>query len=189
MAAMTDGPLARFDRAAAVADRVIAAVEPDQLELPSPCTEWSVRQVINHVVLGSLRFATMVGGGGTAAALDQDHLGADPLGAFRDAVRGLRAAFSADGVLDRTYPTPFGEGPGSLLVTMRVVEMSVHAWDIAKATGQSTDLDPELAESNLSALRTALPADRDRTPFGTPRSAPADATAADRLAAFMGRTV
>jgi uncharacterized protein (TIGR03086 family) len=185
---MTENPFARFDRAAAVADGVIAAVKPDQLGDPTPCSEWSVRQLINHMVTGNLVFVSMTTGGPTPDR-SQDHLGDDPLGAFRSTVRDLRAAFSAEGVLDRTYPTPFGENPGIVLVTMRTLEMSVHSWDIAKAVGQSTDLDPELAEWGLRSLQHAMPADRAGSPFDTEQPAPADATAADRLAAFAGRAV
>jgi uncharacterized protein (TIGR03086 family) len=185
---MTEIPFAQFDRAAAVADSVISAVKPDQHGDPTPCTDWSVRQLINHLVVGNLTFTSMVTDG-PGPDRSQDQLGDDPLGAFRGTVRELRAAFSADGVMDRTYPTPFGQSPGIILVTMRAMEMSVHSWDIAKATGQSTDLDPELADWGLRALRNALPTVRDGSPFGTEQPAPPDATAADRLAAYAGRAV
>jgi uncharacterized protein (TIGR03086 family) len=185
---MTENPFAQFDRAAALTDGVIAAVKPDQLDDPSPCTDWSVRQVINHLVTGNLTFVSMVTG---APGPDRsaDHLGDDPLAAFRTTLRALREAFSIEGTLQKTYPTPFGERPGTVLVDMRVIEMTIHSWDIAKGSGQSTELDPELAESSLASMRAALPADRGRSPFGAEQPAPAGATAADRLAAFAGRTV
>lgn len=185
---MTGSPLAQFDRAAAVADGVIAAVQPDQLGDPTPCTEWNVRQLINHVVTGNLSFVAIVAGS-PPPDRSKDHLGDDPLGAFRQTVRDLRAAFEADGALARTYQTPLGEGPGALLVSMRTAEMTIHSWDIAKATGQSTDFDPELAEQVLRSVRPAFPADRGGSPFRPEQPAPPDASAADRLAAFAGRAV
>jgi uncharacterized protein (TIGR03086 family) len=181
--------LVKFDRSAAVADRVIAAIKPDQLDDRTPCTEWTVRQVVNHLVTGNLVFVAMVTGG-PRPDRSQDMLGDDPAGAFRDTLRRLRAEFAADGVLERTFPTPFGPGPGSLLVHMRVNEMLIHAWDLATATGQSTDLDPELAEECLASFRAGRPIPRGgESPFGPEQPAPAVATAADRLAAHMGRTV
>jgi uncharacterized protein (TIGR03086 family) len=185
---MAENPLAQFDRAVAVANDVIAAVKPDQLDHPTPCTDWSVRQLLNHLVGGNLMFASIVT---DAPRPDRsvDHLGDDPLGAFQDTVLDLRTLFSADGVLAATYDTPIGRGPGSQLVTMRVVEMTVHSWDLAKATGQSTDLDPELAEECLVTLRAATARGRDGGPFGPERPAPEGASAADRLAAFAGRAV
>jgi uncharacterized protein (TIGR03086 family) len=185
---MSENPFALLDRAAAVADSVIAGVKPDRLDNPSPCTEWSVREVVNHLVTGNMVFISMLTG---APRPDRsvDHLGDDPLAAFRDTFQALRAGFAGEGVLDKTYPTPFGPGPGSLLVEMRTTEMTVHSWDIARGSGQSTDLDPGLAESRLASLRAALPADRTGSPFGPEQPAPAGATAADRLAAFAGRAV
>jgi uncharacterized protein (TIGR03086 family) len=185
---MSENPFALLDRAAAVADSVIAGVKSDQLDNPSPCTEWSVRDVINHLVTGNLVFISMLTG---APRPDRsvDHLGDDPLAAFRDTFRTLRAAFAGEGVLDKTYPTPFGSGPGSLLVEMRTTEMTIHSWDIARGSGRSTDLDPELAESRLASLRAALTGDRSGSPFAAERAAPPGASAADRLAAFAGRAV
>ncbi len=184
---MTENPLAQFDRAAAVAEEVIAAVKPDQFDHPTPCTTWTVRQVINHIVTGNLFFASIVSGG-PRPDRSRDHLGDDPVGAFREAVRHLRAAFAGEGVLARTYDTPIGPGPGPLLVRMRVNEMFVHAWDVAKATGQSTDLDPQLAEHCLAGFRAVPFIPRgEGTAFGVEQEPPAGATAADRLAAFVGR--
>jgi uncharacterized protein (TIGR03086 family) len=185
---MTQNPLARFDRAAAVADATIAAVKTNQLGDPTPCTEWSVRQVINHMATGNLFFISMMGLG-PRPDRTRDHLGDDPLAAFRESLRDLREAFSADGVLEATYPTPFGERPGTVLVHMRTVEMTVHSWDVATATGQSTDFDPELAEACLGSRRAWLATGREGSPFGTEQPAPAGASAADRLAAFAGRAV
>ncbi|NJC69784.1 TIGR03086 family protein [Planosporangium thailandense] len=186
---MTENPFSQFDRSTAVAEQVIGAIRRDQFDDPTPCTDWSVRQLINHLVTANLTFVSILTGGPRPDP-ERDHLGGDPLAAFRAATLEARAAFVVEGALDRTYPTPFGQRPGPLLLTMRVVDTTVHAWDLAKATGQSTDLDPELAEVALSALRAALPADRSGgTPFGPEQPAPAGATAADRLAAFAGRAV
>jgi uncharacterized protein (TIGR03086 family) len=170
-----------------VAEKAIAAVRPDQLDDPTPCTQWSVRQLINHLVTGNLTFVSMVAGT-PPPDRSKDHLGEDPTGAFRETVGRLRTAFAADGALDRTYPTPFGPGPGTRIVTMRVIEMMTHSWDLAKATGQPTDLDPELAEYSLASFRAAGPIPRGgSSPFAAEQPLPAGASAADRLAAFLGR--
>jgi uncharacterized protein (TIGR03086 family) len=179
--------LSRFDRAAAAAEQVIRAVKPDQLDDPSPCTDWTVRQVINHVVGGSLFFQGFLTG---EPPIDRatDYLGADPLQAFRNSVGSLREAFVRE-TPDRVVPTPFGEAPVRRLVEMRTTEMLLHGWDIAKATGQSTDLDPELADSRLESFRMMRAEGRGRGMFNDAQPARADATAADRLAAASGRAV
>jgi uncharacterized protein (TIGR03086 family) len=92
--------------------------------------------------------------------------------------------------MERIVSTPMGERPGAVLVQLRVAELLVHGWDLARATGQDTDLDPELAEVVRTAWTTQL-GDRPRTllPFDEPQPVPDDAPAADRLAAYLGRSV
>jgi uncharacterized protein (TIGR03086 family) len=186
---MTDpNPLARFDRAAAAADAAIAGVRPEQLDAPTPCTEWTVRQLLNHIVGGTRMFHSMQTGGGPVDRA-ADFLGDDPLAAFRASVAELRAAFAEDGALTKIVPTPFGDAPGTVLVNMRVNEMLVHGWDVARATGQSTDLAPELAAECVEEFRRMRASGRGKGMFADPTEAPAGATPADQLAAVAGRTV
>jgi uncharacterized protein (TIGR03086 family) len=189
MATMSDpNPIARFDRAAGAADAVIAGVRPDQLDVDTPCSEWTVRQLLNHLVGGTLLFQRMTTGG-EPVDRSADFLGADPAEAFRTGVAQLRAAFVADGAMTRVVTTPFGERPVAVLVDMRVTEMMTHGWDLAKATGQSTDLDPELAAHCLESFRAARATGMGRGMFAEAKEAPAGATVADQLAALAGRTV
>jgi uncharacterized protein (TIGR03086 family) len=186
---MTENLLALYRRAADLAEGIVGRVRRDQLGDPTPCTEWSVRELINHVVTGNLFFVHLATGS-PAPGRGRDHLGDDPVAAFRDAVRAVSAAFEADGFLERVVHAPFGEASGSTLIDMRRNELTVHGWDVAKATGQSTDLDREVVAACLASY-TASPRlkNREGGPFGVEQHAPPDATDADRLAAFLGRTV
>ncbi len=87
--------------------------------------------------------------------------------------------------------TPFGEQNGGFLLGLATGDIFVHAWDLARALGKPTDLDPELAETLLARMRTTLPdAARGKgRAFGPVQPVAADAPAADRLAAFTGRAV
>lgn len=182
-------PLDAFDRAAAAATAIVAGITDDQLALPSPCTEWTVRELVNHLVTGNLMSVAIVEG---RAHPDRnvDRLGSDPKAVFAESLAASRAALHQPGLLERTVTTPMGEAPGAVLVQMRVAELLVHGWDLARATGRSTDIDAELAGSVLAAWQARL-ADRPRTltPFADPQPVPDDATAADRLAAYLGRSV
>jgi uncharacterized protein (TIGR03086 family) len=180
--------LARFDRATTAAGAVVDGVKPEQLDDPTPCTEWTVRQLVNHVVGGTRQFISMMTGGGQLDR-SQDFLGDDPSGAFRASVAELRALFAADGALEKVVQTPFGPNPAATLVGMRVNEMLLHGWDLAKATGQSTDLDPELAESCIPAFKAARAGGRGKGMFADEQPAPDDAPPADRLAAAAGRSL
>ena len=188
---MSDDPIALFQRAAALANATVSAVRPDQLGLPTPCTEWTVRELINHMLTGNLFFVSLATG---APAPDRtaDHVGDDHVASFRDSLAQLSAAFTEPGFLGKPVPTPDGEATGAVLAEMRFNEFVIHSWDLAKATGQSTDLDHELAERVLASMRISPLLARARGkggPIGEQQPAPADATPADRLAAFMGRPV
>lgn len=88
---------------------------------------------------------------------------------------------------------PFGELPAGMYLGLATNDVFTHGWDLAKATGQQTDLDPDMAAELLAAMEAGLPDARRGpdgvAPFGPKQSAPQGAGAADRLAAFLGRIV
>ncbi len=191
---MTEQPdlVTSMAAAADAVEPIVAAVRPDQWALPSPCTEWDVRGVVEHLVRNTDGFLAAVSGGGASPA--------EPVASVPDA--GLAAAFAASnarllavlrepGALERTLPLPSGEMPAAVAAGFGLVDLLVHGWDVAKATGQPTDFAPELNEAALAMTRQAMSAfDRSTmTAFAPEQPAPDDASAADRLAAFLGRAV
>ena len=186
---MPDDLLTYFHRAAALVDSTVAAVRPDQFGEPTPCTQWTVKDLINHVLTGNLYFVSLATG---APPPDRtvDHLGDDHVTAFRQSLTHVREVFVEPGFLERGVATPFGQGTGAVLVDMRFNEFLVHSWDLARATGQSTDFDHELARRSLASFQASpmlAAARREGGPFGVEQPAPESATPADRLAAFVGR--
>jgi uncharacterized protein (TIGR03086 family) len=170
---------------------VLTKIQPGQLDAPTPCASWDVRALINHVT-GSARWwaGTISGAADPAAA---DYAAGDYAAAYQESIQIALAAFGADGVLDRTVRLPFGELPGAVVLGMAATEQFTHGWDLARATGQPTDLDPDLAAELLGQARLAI-TDAYRGPdgealFGPVRQAPAGASPADQLAAFLGRAV
>jgi uncharacterized protein (TIGR03086 family) len=89
------------------------------------------------------------------------------------------------------FKLPFGEIPGQVFIGMRTSDVLTHAWDLAAATGQSTDLDPELAAEQLAAVRAYVgPQFRGPgMPFGDEQPCSSERAPADQLAAFLGRKV
>jgi uncharacterized protein (TIGR03086 family) len=171
---------------------VLAGVSRDQLGLPTPCASWTVADVINHVVRGHHFFAASIRG--ERPSTDQpDFAAGDFMAAFDDASAASLAAFGADGAMERTVRLPFGEMPGSTVVGLAATDTLTHGWDVARATGQPSDLAPELAASLLAGVRAALPpgvrGPDGQAPFGPEQEAPAGSSNADQLAAFLGRTV
>ncbi|MBV2156586.1 TIGR03086 family metal-binding protein [Kitasatospora sp. SUK 42] len=184
---MTANDLELLNVAGAAFEAVLKEVKQPQLTEPSTCDGWSVRELVAHVVSGNLMFVRLVTGADVAPG--EDVLGDDPVRAFRESQDGLWRAFSGEGVLERVFQTPMGERPASRLVAVRVVELGLHGWDLARSTGQAIDLPEPVMTAALAQLRMMLPDDRSGLPFGVEREAPEGASAADRLAAFAGRVV
>ncbi|MEV6642274.1 TIGR03086 family metal-binding protein [Amycolatopsis sp. NPDC051371] len=180
-------PLDDFDRAASTVTGLVSALGGDQWTLPTACADWDVRAVVNHLAHGNTKVAFWAGSGPPAP--DGDYLSSSPASAFVASVAAARAVLAEPGLFSRTVTTPLGEVPGVFLVHMRVNEYLAHGWDLADATGASTDLLPDLAEGALEQWRSRFgSAPRPPGgPFGPEVEAPPGATAADRLAAFLGR--
>lgn len=184
------GLLADLERAIVATDAVVAGIQADQWSAPTPCTELDVRGVLNHLVSGNLLFAAIVRGE-PLPDRSEDHLGDDPLAAFRRAAGDLSEAFAKPGVLESVYTAPFGTGQGALLLGVRIVEVLVHGWDLARATGQPADLPEDVAARALAATRRQLTSrpEGPGAPFAPEVFVPEDARAIDRLAGFLGRPV
>jgi uncharacterized protein (TIGR03086 family) len=188
---MSTSPIDGLNGAIEAMRGVLAGLTPDKLSAQTPCASWVVADVINHVIDGTNLMATMLRGeqpGAPAGAAAGDYLAA-----FDAASENIRAAAVSDGAMERMITMRAGEMPGAAVLGLRTTDTLVHAWDIAKGAGQSTDIAPELAAAVLVANRVAISpvmrGDDGKAPFGPEQPAPTDASAADRLAAFLGRTV
>jgi uncharacterized protein (TIGR03086 family) len=177
------GPLGFHRQALGVAQGVVDVVRRSDFELPTPCDEWNVRQVLEHIIGGNRRVA------GNPAAEGEDVIGDDLSGAYATSAAGAAAAFESEGGLDRIYTLKIGEFPGHFAVLARSTDQLAHAWDLAKATGMSTDLSPELYAIALEMLQNRFTAVGRSSSFADEKPAPDGATAADRFAAFAGRRV
>ena len=162
------------------------------LDQPTPCLSWTVGDVINHVIGSAATFADIAETGSYPADdTEHDRTAGDFSDAFRQQAKRVVAAFSVPDAMSKPMKLPFGEVPGAICVWIAAGDIFTHGWDLAKALGQSTDLDPDLAEQLLTRLKPLLP-DAMRGPDGEAAFGPiveiADsAPAADRLAAFEGR--
>lgn len=171
---------------ATLGEAVIAAIAPEQMGLTTPCVEWTVSELIDHIVTGNLNVAARVNGTPRSDP-DRHDLGPDPVVAYRTSIGRLTTAFARDGALTTQHDSPFGQVPGAVLASLRGCEILVHAWDLAHATGQRTDFDPELV-AQAARFFTSAPVPRfPDGPFADAQPEPVDGTAADRLAAFLGR--
>jgi uncharacterized protein (TIGR03086 family) len=180
----------RLKRAFVSTRAILAEVQPEQLDNPTPCTSWDISALIDHFV-GSARWgAATVGSGGDIPGGDSSD---DYLTRYDAIIDAALAAFEAEGALDKMIDLPMGELSGADVLGIVTRDQFVHGWDLARAIGCATDLDPELAAELLTEAQVGISEDtrgpEDVAFFGPIVDAPAGASPADRLAAFLGRSL
>ncbi|MFE9578324.1 TIGR03086 family metal-binding protein [Nocardia sp. NPDC006044] len=142
---------------------VVAGVGDDQWQLPTPCSEWTVTQVIQHAAGDQLAYAAALGIGAGPAYNPFDPSGTidgSPSALVEVAIEQTTAAWATVADDTETVPTPLPHGalPTSVAAVMCALDAAVHAWDIAIGTGQASPLTEELAGYLLTAARTGHPA-------------------------------
>jgi uncharacterized protein (TIGR03086 family) len=179
-----------LEKAYATAREVLSNVKPAQYDDPTPCESFNVGQLIDHMI-GASYFFTMVMNGEEidVNAERPSFIGGDVVAAYDEGAKATIAAFNEPGALDKTVKPPFGEFPAMAFLGLATNEMILHGWDLAKATGQSTDLAPDLAAQLLdnAMLPDEFRGPNGQAPFGPKVDVPASACAADRLAGYFGR--
>lgn len=183
------GSLEDFDAARAEFARIVELVPLSLLENPTPCTEWTLRRLLNHVVTGTQWFTTVVLGEPAPDRLTDQVLD-DPSGAFARRADEFRAAIGAPGALQGTYEHPTGAVPGERYVLMRVNEYLCHGWDVAVTIGETPAFPDDLARRCLAMMKSQLEGrTRERGKgFGVELDGGHSVSDYDRLIAFAGRS-
>src|SRR5438067_13334560 len=123
------------ERALDEAARLVGGVRSDQMDLPTPCSDWDVRTLIAHLVAGNVRFLGVAEGKrAERGPVTPDVLGDDPAGAYRRSAEALRPAWRDPARLDQQCELPFGVRPGRAALAVVVAETVAHGWDLATAT-------------------------------------------------------
>jgi uncharacterized protein (TIGR03086 family) len=175
-------PLALHRDALAAAQQVVDRVDRTHFDISTPCAEWNVRQVLEHMIGGNRRVA------GDPPGEGEDVIGADHRQSYAASAAASLDAFSAHGAMDRMFPLSTGEVPGSFAIQARSNDQLVHAWDLAKAIGVSTDFAPQLCAAALAFLQHRFATHgRNEKTYAEAQPAPTGSSMADRLAAFAGR--
>ncbi|MCW2912674.1 MAG: hypothetical protein JWN52_742 [Actinomycetia bacterium] len=175
---------------------IVAMVTADDLDRPTPCSEWRVRELLEHQIAQNHGFAFAASGQRSELAMWKPRpLDEDPVGHYAESAAAVIAAFAEDGVLDRRFWLPEirdgGPFPAQMAIGFHFVDCVVHGWDLAKALGLPPNVDADLAEAALP-LATQVPDGPDvRGPgqaFSTGVAASIDAPALDRVIAVLGRS-
>jgi uncharacterized protein (TIGR03086 family) len=165
---------AALDRSTARFAELLDAVRDEQWPLPTPNPGWTVHELVNHVVGGNRRYVVLLSAAPTAEVeswRDLDHLGNDPIHAFTDTAAEMIEAFHQPGALTITVHHRLGDRSGAELLVMRVIEHTLHGWDLARAIGADDRLDPDIVATLLAAF-DADPTMLSRTSFPPVQPAP-----------------
>ena len=187
---MAQGLPELHDRALAVTRDYVAGVGENQWNGPSPCEGWDVRELVNHIVGGNFWAGELARGktiDEVGDRLDGDILGDDPTAAYDESARAASEAFQAPGAMEAPCAVSYGPVPGEVYLGHRFIDVVVHRWDVAKATGQDPTLPADLV---LECTEVATPMDAMLRMPGVCGPAVAvadDASPQDRLVAFLGR--
>jgi uncharacterized protein (TIGR03086 family) len=145
----------------------------------TPCAEWDVAGLIEHMVKAQTGSASTVSGKQVAA-------GATPLESFDAAVSAALTALKSPGGLEKKVQGRQGEVPAAQVLSGACMDVTVHTWDLAKATGQDTGLDPEVVQFILPIVEGI--AKRGPGPaFAAPIDPAANASLQDKVIALTGR--
>jgi uncharacterized protein (TIGR03086 family) len=181
-------------RTVAETDRIIQGLDESQLSIQTPCTDWKVRDLINHITGGATMFAISAEQGTVpddqvGQLMGGDNLGDDFKTAWKTASTRAVAAYDDPAVMDKIVKLPFGEMPAGVALNIAIFDVATHAVDLAASVGQSVQ-DTELLEQAL-AMGKAMIGPDFRAPgvFDAEQPCPDDAPIDKRLLAFAGRKV
>ncbi|MDD2858205.1 MAG: TIGR03086 family metal-binding protein [Candidatus Nanopelagicales bacterium] len=173
-------------------DSPLAGVRPDQWATPTGCEGWSVSDLARHVIGANRMSVALLGGGDRAAGIaamactePDDQL----VEAFRASAAAQAAAFAAPGAMGGTVAHPIGDIPAGQLFEFRIIDLAIHGWDLAVATGQSPDIDPALVAFLWERLepRAGHLASTGVFGSGSTGQVPEDAPLQSRLLDILGR--
>ena len=180
-------PLPDVHRAAlAATGRIVAGITSDQLHASTPCDDYDVHGLLQHLIGGNFWVAPLVEGKTIAQVgdtldreFDTDH--------YNVSAQEADVAFSEPGAMQKPVAVSYGPVPAEVYAGHRFLDVLIHGWDLAKATGQDTTLDPELVDACFEVIAPQMDMLKASGMFGTEVKVAADADNQTKLLALLGR--
>ena len=183
-------PIEQLSQILPTLSATVDRIQTMQMNDPTPCSDFTVHDVLDHMMVGAATFASLFRGEQPAEVRAPAVYGWVPTTDFREAMDDLQDAVESPGAMDRMMTTPFGELPGDTCARLVAFDGLVHSWDLASSTDQTLTYPADLVAAVADFARGALRADmRDGVTFKDPTIAPEGAGALEQLVAFSGRTV
>ncbi|MEV8569688.1 TIGR03086 family metal-binding protein [Streptomyces sp. NPDC051322] len=174
-----------LEAAAAQAAPIVRAIDDAQLANPTPCAEYDVRKLLNHLIQVVINFQALAARQDVEFDDGADYLGGDWRTEFGEETRRLIEAWAAPGAEEGT--TGAMGLPARTVGNMVLGDLTVHAWDLARATGQEYTAPAAVLDEARPVLAQMAPMARKAGVFGEPVPVPDDASDLDKLLAATGR--
>ena len=175
-------PVTLFESASSRMAQLLAGVKSDQLNSPTPCSEWTVNDLIGHIQGGAEGLAAKLSGSSPEGA----QVGSDAAASYKAAVSRTLEAAKDPANLEKSVEAGGHEMAGGQFLSIMFLDHLVHCWDLAKATGQDTSMDALLVDACYEIFVPAIDQFRsDR--FAAAVTVSDSASNHDKLIAFMGR--
>jgi len=176
-------------RAAAATATVVRGVTPDTLSAPTPCTDFDVRALLNHLLFYG---PTLAGAGRKELvplpAADVNLASGDWAGTLLAVLDDVASAWSTQAAWDgATRMVGPNEMPAPVIGGMLVGELALHGWDLARATGQTIVLDDALLTYLHEQLSGTAEQGRQMGAYGPEIAVPASASTLDKVLGLTGR--
>jgi len=178
-------------------NRAVAAIGDDQWAAATPCSDWTVHDLLNHLVSEQLWVPALLGGATIAEVgdrFDGDQLGVDPRRAWAESAVAARVAWVQPGAIERTVHLSFGDTTAAEYGWQMTLDLAVHGWDLSTAVNSRDHrgdpgvvIDPDLAETLLERFEDQVEQWRGSGIFGPPVPVPDHSDAPTRLLALLGR--
>jgi uncharacterized protein (TIGR03086 family) len=151
----------------------------DQLDAPTPCDEWDVRTLLNHMLEAQRYFTGAARGEDVAlpSRTPPDLLGTDPVADFADARRETLRTFGQDGVIEKTGPS----------LGIAFTDLLIHTWDLARATGQDERMPDGLSDAAFGMVHGRFSDEQRKGMFKPEITVDSQASSQERLLAYTGR--
>jgi uncharacterized protein (TIGR03086 family) len=187
-----DDPRTGLAKSVSAVGTLMETVTDDQLSLPTPCTEFMVKDLLEHLAMMMQRIA-ILGNGGKWTDVDESmfEMESGHAAAFRQGAHDSMEAWTDATKLERVIEVPFGELPGGAALLVYTGEVATHGWDLATALGTEIEIDDQFLHGALEAAKL-LPAEgrgEAGMPFDPVVVPPADAPVLLHIAGWLGRKV
>jgi uncharacterized protein (TIGR03086 family) len=173
-------------RALAATGEIVGHIGTDQLDAPTPCDDYDVRGLLNHLISGNYWVAPLVEGKTieeVGDSLDRDF----SVEEYDASAEQANAAFSSPGAMQKPVAVSYGPVPAEVYAGHRFIDVLIHGWDLAKATGQDASLDPKLVEECVEVITPQMDLLKGSGMFGSEVTVADDADPQTKLLAQLGR--